>query len=243
MYEFFEIGNLENKVLEVKNEGRKVINIPYYFNQFHKSNVYIKIDEIEPLYDIGTKSLNEMSSYFNKPIQVMVFSNQKEEIARLKKLGFERKRVCTEVEVSKNDFYDYDKSADFNLIIAHKGSKEFELCADIMLKRYVDTHRDINAWTGDEKDFFSILPEKVIYEKNGDKIENLAFIEDEEIAYVCGKDAESFRRFSRELLWHLFEKYENIFFEADDNDEFAMELKKLSGKDYDVTWDTYIYKK
>ena len=44
MYEFLKIGNLDNKALEVKNEGIDIIKIPYYFNSFHNSNVYFKID-------------------------------------------------------------------------------------------------------------------------------------------------------------------------------------------------------
>ena len=44
------------------------------------------------------------------------------------------------------------------------------------------------------------------------------------------------------FVFKLFEKYENIHLEADDCDEFAMELKKLFNIGDDFTWDTYIYK-
>ena len=47
---------------------------------------------------------------------------------------------------------------------------------------------------------------------------------------------------SQIIIDNIFEKYENIYFEADDCDEFAMELKKLFNIADDVTWDIYIYK-
>lgn len=243
MYEFFEIGNLDNKALEVKNEGIDIIKIPYYFNSFHNSNVYFKIDEVKLLDKVNSELLDKLSSYFGKPIQIMISSERKDATDMLKNLGFERKRVCYEIEVGKEDYSIYEKDDEIKLITAHKGSKEFEACADLMLERYKKTHLDINPWTGKRSDFFNILPEKVVYEKKDDSIENLAFIENEEVAYVFGKNVDLFRKFSSSLILKLFEKYENIYLEADDCDEFAMELKKLSGKDYDVTWDTYIYKK
>ena len=242
MYEFWEIGNLDNKALEVKNEGIDIIKIPYYFNSFHNSNVYFKIDEVKLFDKLNSELLNKLSSYFGKPIQIMISSERKDATDMLKNLGFERKRVCYEVEVGKEDYSIYEKDDEIKLITAHKGSKEFEACADLMLERYMKTHLEINPWTGIRNDFLNILPEKVIYEKKDDSIENLAFIENEEVAYVFGKDIDSFRKFSSNLIFNLFEKCKNIYFEADDCDEFAMELKKLFNIGDGVTWDTYVYK-
>ena len=242
MYEFLEIGNLDNKALEVKNEGIDIIKIPYYFNSFHNSNVYFKIDEVKLFDKVNSELLDKLSSYFGKPIQIIISSNKKDVANVLENLGFKRKRACYEVEVTKADYCLYEKDDGIKLITAHKGSKEFMACAELMLERYMKTHLKINPWTGKKTDFFDILPCKVVYEKNGDSIENLAFIENEEIAYVLGKDIDSFRKFSSNLIFYLFEKYKDICFEADDCDEFAMELKKLFNIDANVTWDTYIYK-
>ena len=242
MYEFLEIGNLDNKALEVKNEGIDIIKVPYYFNSFHNSNVYFKIDEVKLFDKLNSELLNKLSNYFGKPIQIMISSERKDVTNVLKNLGFERKRVCYEIEVCKEYYCIYEKDDEIKLITAHKGSKEFEICADLMLERYMKTHLEINPWTGKRNDFLNILPEKVIYEKKDDSIENLAFIENEEIAYVFGKDIDSFRKFSSNLIFNLFEKCKNIYFEADDCDEFAMELKKLFNIGDGVTWDTYVYK-
>ncbi|MGP1613191.1 MAG: hypothetical protein ACTTG8_08880, partial [Catonella sp.] len=103
MYEFFEIGNLENKVLEVKNEGIDIIKILYYFNSFHNSNVYFKIDEVKLFDKVNSEILDKLSRYFGKSIQIMISSERKDATDMLKKLGFERKRVCYEIEVGKED--------------------------------------------------------------------------------------------------------------------------------------------
>ena len=242
MYELLEAGNSENRVIAVKNEGMEIIKIPYYFNSFHNSNIYFKVDEVKSFDKVNSDILDRLCSYFGKPIQIMISSNKKDVANVLENLGFERKRACYEVEVTKAEYCLYEKDDEIKLITAHKGSKEFEVCADLMLERYIKTHLEINPWTGKKTNFFDILPCKVVYEKKGDSIENLAFVENGEIAYVLGKDIDSFSKFSSSLILKLFEKYENIHLEADDCDEFAMELKKLFNIGYDVTWDTYIYK-
>ena len=241
MYELLEAGNSENKVIAVKNEGMEIIKIPYYFNLFHNSNIYFKVDEVKSFDKVNSDVLDNLCSYFGKSIQIMISSNKKDVANVLENLGFERKRACYEVEVTKADYCLYEKDDGIKLITAHKGSKEFMACAELMLERYMKTHLNINPWTGKKTDFFDILPCKVVYERNDDNIENLVFIENEEIAYVLGKDIDSFRKFSSNLIFNLFEKYKNIYFEADDCDEFAMELKKLFNIDDNITWDTYIY--
>ena len=242
MYELLEAGNSENKVIAVKNEGMEIIKIPYYFNLFHNSNIYFKVDEVKSFDKVNSDILDNLCSYFGKPIQIVISSDRKDITNLLENLGFERKRACYEVEVSKDEYCLCEKDDGIKLITAHKGSKEFMACADLMLERYMKTHLEINPWTGKRNDFLNILPEKVIYEKKDDSIENLAFIENEEIAYVFGKDIDSFRKFSSNLIFNLFEKCKNIYFEADDCDEFAMELKKLFNIGDGVTWDTYVYK-
>lgn len=242
MYELLEAGNSENRVIAVKNEGMEIIKIPYYFNLFHNSNIYFKVDEVKSFDKVNSDILDNLCSYFGKPIQIVISSDRKDITNLLENLGFERKRACYEVEVSKDEYCLCEKDDGIKLITAHKGSKEFMACADLMLERYMKTHLKINPWTGKKTDFFDILPCKVVYDKKGDSIENLAFVENEEIAYVLGKDIDSFRKFSSNLIFYLFEKYKNICFEADDCDEFSMEIKKLFNIGYDVTWDTYIYK-
>lgn len=85
-----------------------------------------------------------------------------------------------------------------------------------------------------------MLPKDVFYEVENEKIRNIAFVEDNEIAYVYGVDREGFEIFAQKLITILLKQYENIMFEADDCDEYAMELKKLFVNQLEESFDTYI---
>ena len=62
MYELLEAGNSENRVIAVKNEGMEIIKIPYYFNSFHNSNIYFKVDEVKSCDKVESELLNKVSS-------------------------------------------------------------------------------------------------------------------------------------------------------------------------------------
>ena len=78
----------------------------------------------------------------------------------------------------------------------------------------------------DCKTFCFGLPENVFYvEKDGFMV-NLAFVENNEIAYVCLTD-NRFENFACNLVTLMFKKYSEIFFESDDCDWAATVLKNL----------------
>lgn len=77
MYELLEAGNSENKVIAVKNEGMEIIKIPYYFNLFHNSNIYFKVDEVKSFDKVNSDILDNLCSYFGKPIQIVISSDRK----------------------------------------------------------------------------------------------------------------------------------------------------------------------
>ena len=135
MYELLEAGNSENKVIAVKNEGMEIIKIPYYFNLFHNSNIYFKVDEVKSFDKVNSDILDNLCSYFGKPIQIVISSDRKDITNVLENLGFERNRACYEVEVSKDEYCLCEKDDEIKLITAYKGSKEFMACADLMLER------------------------------------------------------------------------------------------------------------
>ncbi|WP_155970309.1 GNAT family acetyltransferase [Streptococcus ruminantium] len=72
-------------------------------------------------------------------------------------------------------------------------------------------HQDINPWTASQEEFEKGLPDLVYTDSK-----NCAFIDTDEIAYVCGKDEQSFGSFIQAVICQLFEQYEQISFEADD---------------------------
>lgn len=69
---------------------------------------------------------------------------------------------------------------------------------------------------------------------------DFAFVERNEIAYVYGTEMAGFVAFAQNLITGLFEHNEFICFEADDCDEYAMELKKMFTHQTDKSFDTYI---
>ena len=165
MYVLLEAGNSENRVIAVKNEGMEIIKIPYYFNSFHNSNIYFKVDEVKSLDKVNSDILDRLCSYFGKSIQIMISSNKKDVANVLENLGFKRKRACYEVEVTKADYCLYEKDDGIKLITAHKGSKEFMDCAELMLERYMKTHLKINPWTGKRSDFLIFFRKKLYMRK------------------------------------------------------------------------------
>ena len=67
-----------------------------------------------------------------------------------------------------------------------------------------------------------------------------AFVEENEIAYVCTADIRAFAAFAAAVAAELFKEYETICFEADDCDEAAMALKALFASGELSETDTYV---
>ena len=120
------------------------------------------------------------------------------------------------------------------------GDALYDRCCEIMLDKYIATHKGINPWTGEKEEFFTLLPKTVFYEMDDETIRNLAFVEDNEIAYVYGEDKNKFVSFIQKLIIEMFEQNDTIVFEADDCDEYSMELKKLFINQSKESFDTYI---
>lgn len=87
----------------------------------------------------------------------------------------------------------------------------------------------------------SELPEDVIYSVQDSEIVSAAFIEENEIAYVCSADEENFGAFARCLVCTMLEKYETVCFESDDCDWAAMLLRSLFKNHEETSFDTYVY--
>lgn len=88
--------------------------------------------------------------------------------------------------------------------------------------------------------FSQKLPMQVFYEKKNDEIINVAFVEENEIAYVCTKAREYCAVFARNVVENLFIENESLFFECDDCDWAAMELRSLFDIKVEESYNTYI---
>lgn len=105
----------------------------------------------------------------------------------------------------------------------------------------MDTHQAVNPWTAGYEDFCAKLPPTAVYSKDGDAIESAAFVEGNEIAYVCSRALPHFSRFAQSLLPAMFQQYPRIVFECDDCAPAAMLLKNLFTNQSDTGFCTHIY--
>ncbi len=240
MFEFYEIQSPEGSVLCIRKNGAEFGQVPFHFNRLHRAHVYLEFEGNSFFNIVDTELIQGIFAFFQKPLQVMVSSRKVSVAGKLRALGFERRRRCYEVDARRGDYLGIESGGDAEVQYAGKGSEPFQQCSDLMLCRYIETHRDISPWTGSPAAFFDVLPAKAAYEKRGRHIENLAFIEGGEIAYVCGGELDSFKNFAETLIVEMFKDTDELSFEADDNDIYAMTLKNLFTIQNEESWDTYV---
>lgn len=213
-------------------------NIEYSINSYHNGHYYLKLQL--QYYDTGVAKevFDLLSQKLDKPMQVMISSDDEDIISFIQTVGFSCRRKCYEIEASVQDYI--GKKTKKSLSHAMVGDAIYEKCCEIMFDRYILTHKEINPWTGIKEDFFMMLPKVVFYEMDNDRIKNIAFVEDNEIAYVYGEDRDEFAIFAQKLITEMFEQNETIMFEADDCDEYAMEIKRLFVNQSEESFNTYI---
>lgn len=208
-------------------------------NPYHKQNCYIELN-LE-YYDnaISAELFKKLAQMIQRPLQVMVNSDNPQIASILTAGGFVLKRRCYEVEATKEDWI--GTGTPVSLCSAHEGDEVYDLCCKLMYERYTDTHKDINPWTAELIDFRNQLPSDVLCEADGDAIVNLAFVEENEIAYVYSTDPSRFSRFAAALVNNLFAEYETVFFESDDRDWVAMRLRGIFTNQEETSFNTYVY--
>ena len=138
--------------------------------------------------------------------------------------GFVCKRKCYEVEAFADDYI--GDLSDTQLFRCSVGKPDYDDCCSLMYRYYAA--------------FCSVLPDNVVYGRCGNQIAALAFVEDNEIAYVSGTEKKYFFHFAKSLISSILTQYESIFFEADDCDWAAMMLRSLFENQDDTSYDTYI---
>lgn len=229
---------LDNSNANICVDGRSIGTINYSINPYHAEHYYLKLNL--QYYDaaLSKKIFNMLGKKLNKPMQVMISSSEQSVISFLSAAGFLCKRKCYEVEASAQDYV--GEKTKHSVPVARKESPVYDKCCKMMLERYVLTHAKVSPWTGSAEQFFENLPETVFYEIDGRQIINLAFIEDNEIAYVCGCDIPRFVVFVQSIITKLLAEHKSVVFEADDCDEYAMALKNLFADKTDESFDTYI---
>ncbi|HEL1624605.1 TPA: GNAT family acetyltransferase [Streptococcus suis] len=220
----------------ISHHGRPVGNIHTYSNPYHQTNIYLRLDLVDYDCTIAEQLFQSLQTFLEgKPLQVMLSSAEQERIHFLTAADFVCKRKCYEFEVTKQDYL--SQTGTSNLSIARKGTAPYQIACQQIFDHYQTVHQDINPWTTSQEEFEKDLPDRVYTDS-----ENCAFVENNEIAYVCGKDEQSFDSFIQAVICQLFEQYEQISFEADDCDPIAMCLAEQFQQPNKPSWDTYILK-
>lgn len=207
-------------------------------NPFHNQNLYIDFD-LEDIKNINTDTFKDISKENHSPLQMMIDGNEIEKRNFIKERGFKRMRVCYSMTVSKSDMLSKD-IVGLKLLHAKEGEAIYDELAKIYFAYYKKTHKSINPLSVGFDEFKEILTKELYY--NDESGMSLAFVEDNEVAYVYTSDLDKADDFFKNLCEKLFNDYEEIFFEADDVDESAMHLKNLFNGGVDEITVTWIYR-
>ena len=229
----------KNGTYEAYQDSRSIGSVRLYKNPCHAGNCYMELKLKEPDPDFAAELFLELGKLAGRPLQVMVSSEDSPVIEFLSAGGFTCKRKCYEVEAGRSDFIGSNYKA--YLLYTSSGEKVYDLCCSILYEHYLETHKDISPWTAGVAEFCKNLPSEAIYEADGDQIINLAFVEENEIAYICGSKESRFADFAASLVNELFLKYDTVCFESDDCDRAAMGLRALFANQDETSFDTYVY--
>ena len=228
-------------VYQIEECGKRLATIKTYRNQHHLRNCYIQFDlnGNEKISDASI--LQTIAVEMKCPLQAMIASSEIQKANFLKGQGFKKVRVCHEVEVEKNDLAAIESFQQMTIFKASRGDADYLACCEMLFKYYKAAHESINPLTSPFEEFIELMPDEVLYTKDNDMIQHAAFVERDEIAYVCSINEKTFERFALTIVNVLFEVYPSINFEADKTDWAAMTLKKLFNVESTVTFDTWIY--
>lgn len=206
-------------------------------NHFHNKNIYIDFD-LDDMKNINRDSFKAISEENYAPLQMMIDGDDTKKKDFIEENGFKRVRTCYGMSVKKDDLIKKE-TAKINLFLAKEGDEKYFELAKIYFEYYKKTHESINPLTVDFDEFKNILTKDVYY--NDEDGIALAFVEDNELAYVYASDLDKADEFFYSLCEKLFNYYEEIFFEADDVDESAMRLKNIFIDGVDEITETWIY--
>ncbi len=208
-------------------------------NAYHGRNLYVDFSDVTLDLNAAGEISDQLVEQFDRPLQVMTESNQKELIEFLLAGGFELRRKCYEREFRLDDLISppVDKERTLDAIqYAGRGEQNYQLAVAQLFEDYRQKHEAINPLTVDYKVFALSAPHRVCLSMKNGEIESYAFLD----GYVGTKNPTQFKEFLSVLLANLFAKYDRILFEADDVDQDAMVLKSLFNDQDESSFDTYI---
>lgn len=228
----------DNKYI-IWHDKKQLGIVELYSNVNHSKNSYVKLAIEHYDNDISAELFDKLKEIAGCPLQVIVSSFNTAMIEFLLAGGFQCKRKCYDVEATMVDYV--GGQSELPMVHCFPGEADYETACKLMYNHYVSTHIAINPWTADYRTFCENMPAEVIYTKHNGELAAIAFVEGNEIAYVCGTDKHVFVDFVQCLTAFMLSKYETICFECDDCDWAAMALKSMFNNLDETSYDTYVY--
>lgn len=208
----------------VEKDGEQLAKVKTYRNPYHLSNCYVDFD-LNNMEGIGETNIFQIISDGEKsPLQAMLSSLETQKVILLASQGFIKVRICHEMEVKKKDLVSALSSRESKIFKANRDQGAYKGCCELLFKYYNDTHETINPLTATYDTFIKDIPTEAFYAKSNDCIQHIAFVEDNEIAYICSRDEITFDDFALAVIDELFIANQSIIFEADNVDWTAMRL-------------------
>ena len=207
-----------------------------YINKYHAGHIYLRMDSDAVMTE---EQLNQILVDVDKPIQVNVDAEWEKANASLKALGFQLVRVCSCMKVGKGDL-NCSLSRVTSILETSIGKAEYDGCVKMLYQHYKDTHESVNPLTATLDEFKEILPAKAIFYMTENTLQAAAFIEENEIAYLCGRDKDCLAELLPELVAYMFEQYDTLEFEADDTDWAATYLRGMFCGGEVSVYNTYV---
>lgn len=224
---------------DLLHNGKFIGTVALSHNLYHQTNCYVKLKLscFDP--QLSKELFAQLKDIAGCPLQVMADSDDVVLTDFLIAGGFICKRKCYEVEAEISDYIgSINKTSPCHTIA---GESKYEQACRQMYEYYVASHAKINPWTSDYETFWKKVPETVLYAESESEITACAFVEDNVIAYICGKDNGHFKEFAQCLITFMLSQYETICFESDDCDRAAMTLRSLFQNLDESSYDTYVY--
>ncbi len=234
--QFKDIGSEDYRVL---GESRNIGTVSLRHNKFHASTCYFHMNL--STYDVGfAREFGEkLSAIVQKPMQIMLDSDEREKIRFLEAAGFRCKRKCYEAEVAAKDM-GKKIPPDFPIRQCHAGEPAYLACTQLLYRYYQDTHNEISPLTASFYEFSEKVPKMAYYMQETGTIKQAIFVDDNELAYCCSADIKGFEEFAAAVAGEIFSQYSSMFFEADDCDSAAMKLLSMFQIHLQNSYDTYI---
>ncbi len=225
-------------IYDIFINGVNIGKIEKYYNKIHSNNTYLKCSLEEYDKNFSKDIFDEIKKSENKKLQIMIDSREIEKISFIEKAGFICMRKSYELSLSTNDLK-YKNSRDISIVKANAGSDKYKECSKMLYKHYQKTHETINTLSLEVDEFMDLIPSEVYYYLEEDSIGGVAFIEENEIAYICLLGEHSLD-FAYGIVSKVFDKYSKLLFECDDVDSSAMEFTSMFKVDFTNSHNTYV---